>query len=298
MSVEKIISEIKLKRENIASILNEFKAVFNKNKILRLEEFLKSPVHLFIEVILVTVISIILLPFIYNFIFIVPLSPLTFTIYLMVIVFIIVIPFNLILNRLCSHIKSKYFKNSALKSALAELTKLETEFLKAVFKSKIIENKPKKLDILTEIELNESALKTSLSYNAYTIFKDEEIAKIEIIDFHKNISGRYLLYEENLKNQYGELELIVDNNIIWKKSAIEEGKMRLIPAQRQLTKLLFNFKNISLIKRVEFIVEKNNMRIIVYEPTPLSEEWLSARIPETIESFRNLALNLGLKIHS
>ncbi len=294
MSVEKIISEIKLERENIKNTLNEFKTASSKNKFLHLIEVLKNPVYLFIEVVIVTVLSIILLPFIYNFIFIVPLSPLTFTVYLLLIVFLIIIPFNLILNKLCSRFKIKYFKKLNLESKLIELTKLEKEFLQVIFQNYRIETKSKKVDTLTELELDELALKTSLVYNTYNLTSNGIESKIEIIDFHKNISGRYLLYEENLKNQYGEIELIIDNNIIWKNYKQENVNLRLLPAHRGLIKLLFNFKNISRIKRVEFTIEQNYLRVIIHEPAPPDEKWLSARIPETLAGFRKFIVNHAL----
>ncbi len=293
MSVEKIISQLNSEREAITSILKEFKTAAYRNKILRLNEALKNPGYLLIEVILVTVISIILLPFLYNFIFIVPVSPLTFTVYLILVVFIIIIPFNLILNRLCSWLKSKYFKASLLENSLAELTRLERDFLAAIFQNYKIESKPRQVDVAVELELNDSALKTSLFYNTYILTNGVE-SKIEITDFYKSISGRYLIYEENLKNQYDKLELIVDNNIIWKNTKLYEGKLRLLPSYRWLTRLLFNFKKLSFIGRVELIVEDTYLRIIVYEPKPPAEEWLSARILETITGFKKFILNFAL----
>ncbi|MEM2907250.1 MAG: hypothetical protein QW739_04155 [Candidatus Odinarchaeota archaeon] len=291
MSIKNIISELDTERKTILKIINNIKTVLYEKRIPRLAEILREPVYLFIEVVLVTAISIITMPFLYNFIFAVPPSPITVTIYLILVVFIIIIPFNLLVNKLSVYFKQKLLKKSDLEIKLAELTKYEKSFLSMLFPNLKVENKPKKINILSEIEIDESALNTSLFYNDFE-FKNTNLEfKLSVINFHKNISGKYLVYDECLNHEYGKVDFIIENNIIWKNiSGGDNMTIRFLPKHRGLTKLLYMFNTLSSIKKTELSIEHNRLKITVYEPVPPGVEWLSAKIPETIDSFKNFIL--------
>ena len=50
------------------------------------------------------------------------------------------------------------------------------------------------------------------------------------------------------------------------------------------------FNSLSSIKKTDLSIEHDHLKITVYDPLPPGVEWLSAKILETIDSFKNFIL--------
>lgn len=295
MSLEDVTNRLNRERLLISETILRLEENIKSKSIMRVISKLRDPLTLFLETVIVTIISSILFTPLYNFIFAVPLSPVTVVVFLALMVFILIIPINLFLSYIYTLTKNRLIDKMGLQEKLRSLTSFEQRFLREIFPKFQVEANPRKINVLTEIEIDRDVLSSGLLYTDYYFKTQESSFSFRSERFYKDVSGKYLVYEECLSHNRNKAEFIVRDNCIEKKIENDSKlKLRFLPAYRLLTKQLYNLnKKLSENKRTVIDIQGDKLRLVFYEPTPLGPEWVSANFLQTIDSLKRF-LNANL----